>query len=126
MSTLTTHTTASRDSHSEGLCKFNNTNKAIEVSDGTDWLIYLPDILVDYLVVAGGGGGAALFGGGGAGGYRTSYGDSSVSELSLKQAINYTVTVGAGGAGTIATQASADGGSGFSSIFGVITSAGGG
>ena len=40
MSTLTTHTSASRDSHSEGLCKFNTTTKAIEVSDGTNWLIY--------------------------------------------------------------------------------------
>jgi hypothetical protein len=40
MSTLTTHTTASRDSHSIGLCKFNTTSKAIEVSDGTSWLIY--------------------------------------------------------------------------------------
>jgi len=40
MSTLTTHTTASRDSHSTGLCKFNTTSKAIEVSDGTNWLIY--------------------------------------------------------------------------------------
>lgn len=40
MSTLTTHTTASRDSHSTGLCKFNTTTKAIEVSDGTNWLIY--------------------------------------------------------------------------------------
>ena len=40
MSTLTTHTTASRDSHSIGLCKFNTTNNAIEVSDGTNWLVY--------------------------------------------------------------------------------------
>jgi len=40
MSTLTTHTTASRDSHSIGLCKFNTTSKAIEVSDGTNWLLY--------------------------------------------------------------------------------------
>lgn len=40
MSTLTTHTTASRDSHSIGLCKFNTTSKAIEVSDGTRWSIY--------------------------------------------------------------------------------------
>lgn len=45
MSTLTTHTTASRDSHSEGLCKFNTTSKAIEVSDGTNWLIYDYDSL---------------------------------------------------------------------------------
>ena len=43
MSTLTTHTTASRDSHSIGLCKFNTTSKAIEVSDGNDWLIYNTD-----------------------------------------------------------------------------------
>jgi hypothetical protein len=40
MSTLTTHTTASRDSHSIGLCKFNTTSNAIEVSDGTNWLVY--------------------------------------------------------------------------------------
>jgi len=43
MSTLTTHTTASRDSHSIGLCKFNTTNKAIEVSDGTNWVVYDKD-----------------------------------------------------------------------------------
>ena len=40
MSTLTTHTTASRASHSVGLCKFNTDTKAIEVSDGTNWSIY--------------------------------------------------------------------------------------
>ena len=40
MSTLTTHTTAIRDAHSAGLCKFNTTTKAIEVSDGTNWSIY--------------------------------------------------------------------------------------
>lgn len=40
MSTLTTHTTASRDPHSLGLCKFNTTSRAIEVSDGSDWMIY--------------------------------------------------------------------------------------
>jgi hypothetical protein len=46
MSTLTTHTTASRDSHSIGLCKFNTTSKAIEVSDGTNWLVYDYDSLL--------------------------------------------------------------------------------
>ena len=40
MSTLTTHTTANRATHSIGLCKFNTTRKSIEVSDGTAWLIY--------------------------------------------------------------------------------------
>jgi len=44
MSTLTTHTTASRDSHSIGLCKFNTTTNAIEVSDGSNnWQVYNPD-----------------------------------------------------------------------------------
>jgi hypothetical protein len=43
MSTLTTHTTASRASHSIGLCKFNTTSKAIEVSDGSNWQIYNSD-----------------------------------------------------------------------------------
>ena len=43
MSTLTTHTTASRDSHSIGLCKFNTTTNAIEVSDGSNWRVYNPD-----------------------------------------------------------------------------------
>lgn len=46
MSTLTTHTTASRDSHSIGLCKFNTTSKAIEVSDGTNWQVYNKDATV--------------------------------------------------------------------------------
>lgn len=45
MSTLTTHTTAIRDSHSTGLCKFNTTSKAIEVSDGTDWIVYDYDFI---------------------------------------------------------------------------------
>jgi len=48
MSTLTTHTTASRDSHSIGLCKFNTTRKAIEVSDGTSWLVYDYDQAIGY------------------------------------------------------------------------------
>jgi len=40
MSTLETQTTASRDSHLTGRCKFNTTSKAIEVSDGLNWLVY--------------------------------------------------------------------------------------
>jgi len=43
MSTVTTHTTANRAAHSEGLCKFNTTSKAFEISDGNDWLIYNMD-----------------------------------------------------------------------------------
>jgi hypothetical protein len=48
MSTLTTHTTASRDSHSVGLCKFNTTTNAIEVSDGTNWRVYDPDSIAGW------------------------------------------------------------------------------
>lgn len=40
MSTVTTHTTANRASHSTGLCKFNTTSKAFEISDGSNWYIY--------------------------------------------------------------------------------------
>ena len=61
---------------------------------------------VDYLVVAGGGGGGAGYygGGGGAGGLRstvTATGGGGTIELAAlaRKATNYTVTVGAGGAG---------------------------
>jgi len=48
MSTLTTHTPATRTTPSAsniGLCKFNTQDQAIEVSDGTDWLVYDYDSL---------------------------------------------------------------------------------
>ena len=48
MSKLTTHTTASRDSHSIGLCKFNTTSNAIEVSDGNAWQVYDPDTVTGW------------------------------------------------------------------------------
>ena len=82
-------------------------------------------VTVDYLVVAGGGGtyaggGANYIGGGGAGGLRTSYGSTSgggaVAEpsISLSTAKSYAITVG---------PASLDG---EDSVFGSITSLGGG
>jgi len=40
MSTLNNYTTATRPSHSIGLCIFNTDTNAIEVSDGTNWSIY--------------------------------------------------------------------------------------
>ena len=67
---------------------------------------------VEYLVIAGGGG--AGFNYGGAGGYRTATGLEVSSQA-------YTITVGAGGAGT--TGASNNG---SDSIFSTITSTGGG
>jgi hypothetical protein len=89
---------------------------------------------VDYLVVAGGGGGGGPHdfstkgtgGGGGAGGLRstvtaTGGGGTLESALTLSIGTNYTVTVGAGGAG-----GKYRGTSGSNSIFSSITSTGGG
>ena len=79
---------------------------------------------VDYLVVAGGGGGSNTGAGGGAGGlrstmYQTGGGAALESKLSLTSGTGYTVTVGAGGAGDTTT-------TGSNSVFGSITSIGGG
>ena len=86
------------------------------------------NITADYLVVAGGGGGGAS--GGGAGGLRctvgaTGGGGSVESPLSLTASTAYTVTVGAGGAGSTNGQ-SANGSDGNNSVFSSITSTGGG
>jgi len=69
---------------------------------------------VEYLVIGGGGGGSGYGGGGGAGDYRTATGHAVTAQ-------SYTITVGAGGVGSL--QQGSDGGS---SIFSTITSAGGG
>lgn len=95
----------------------------------------LQSLTADYVVVAGGGGGANPYinsstiggGGGGAGGYRTTVGTSggggsAETPLSLT-ATNYTVTIGAGGAGN---SGSDQGGTGSNSVFSTITSNGGG
>jgi hypothetical protein len=102
----------------------------IVVNDGTYWYhaflssgTFTPssNLTCDYLVVAGGGG--AQSGGGGAGGYRTSL---NASPLALT-AQNYSVTIGAGGAGAWSNvnQPSVPT-SGSNSVFSTITSAGGG
>ena len=91
---------------------------------------------VDYLVVAGGGGGSTdplaytHGGGGGAGGLRstvTATGGSGALEtgLSLLSTTNYTVTVGAGGAGQISSSNTLAV-VGSNSVFSTITSLGGG
>lgn len=96
------------------------------------------NLTVDYLVVGGGAGGGFGYngygaGGGGAGGLRstvgaTGGGGSLESGLALNANTNYTVTVGAGGtAGTAyypSTPFTAN--SGSNSVFGSITSLGGG
>jgi len=79
-----------------------------------------------YLVVGGGGpGGSGLAGGGGAGGYRTNFNTSTISMLS---AVTYTLTVGAGGAGSPANQSQGANGVNSSLIGGAISisSTGGG
>ena len=102
-------------------------------SDGTYWYhIFRTSgtftarqaLTCDYLVVAGGGGGGsadgvndAAAGGGGAGGYRTG------SSLSVPAA-TYTITVGAGGAGS--SVRTSPGTSGGNSQFSTISSTGGG
>jgi len=88
---------------------------------------------VDFLVIAGGGSGGGRGGGaGGAGGYRNSYssetsggGASSEASASLAVGTSYTVTVGAGGA-SVSNSDSYSGNSGSNSVFGSITSIGGG
>jgi hypothetical protein len=93
----------------------------------------LPPLIVNYLVIAGGGGGGShTGGGGGAGGLRTSYGSttggggSSETQLTLVAGTNYTVTIGAGGAGGLISSNFAAGIKGLNSLFSTITSEGGG
>jgi len=94
---------------------------------------------VEYLVIAGGGGGGAGGAGGGAGGYRSSVtGESSGGGASAESTLifgtdittstNYTVTVGAGGAGKATSPDGlvSAGSSGSNSVFNTITSTGGG
>ena len=88
----------------------------------------------DYLVIAGGGGGLTSAGktrgGGGAGGYRNTVdgeysGRNSAAESQLPiEAGNYTVTIGAGGANSPDSSVAAT--KGADTVFGSITSLGGG
>lgn len=89
---------------------------------------------VEYLVIAGGGGGGRAYaGGGGAGGYRCnvngelSGGSSAIESPLLLSAGEYTVTVGAGGAGITGEGVSGNGlKGGNSSISTLIEATGGG
>ena len=100
-------------------------------SSGTFTVTEVGTIPLEYTVVAGGGGcgmasaGAATGGGGGGGGFRTTTGTSgggSSAEAKLTLATgNYTVMIGAGGAA-----GTDEGASGGDSVFGPITSLGGG
>jgi hypothetical protein len=85
---------------------------------------------IEYLVIAGGGGGGWIGGGGGAGGYRCSVSgetsgrnSSAESPFTYTLGNSYTITIGAGGTGaTNAVEATI----GNNSVFGSVTSIGGG
>ena len=109
----------------QGWISYNAANETATALDNVP-----PAFNVDYLVVAGGGSGSgANGGGGGAGGLRTSYGSTSgggssaETQLNIDAGTNYTVTVGAGGAGVGHPNA---GNNGANSVFSTITSIGGG
>jgi hypothetical protein len=101
---------------------------------GSGTFVPAVNLETEYLVIAGGGGGGhfntgAGAGGGGAGGYRSSVpgessggGASAESRLAVTAGTSYTVTVGAGGAGG----QQSNGTQGADSVFGGITSIGGG
>ena len=104
---------------------YNTTENKVFFYNGSAWGqtgTALP-LIVAYLVIAGGGGGAGSYGGGGgAGGYRNSYasetsGRNSSTEIKLANivATNYTVTVGAGGAGSGGDSGGSGGGAGGNS-----------
>jgi len=96
------------------------TNPSIGVNRLVDYFQSVPDLNVDYLLIAGGGAGSpGNGGGGGAGGYRAATG------LTLTVSTNYTVTVGAGAA-TTSTGSNQQEASGADSVFSSFTSTGGG
>lgn len=111
--------------------KATNANGTCADSTATNSITVPVFIIVDYLVVAGAGGGGFGYygGGGGAGGYRTSAGTSGAnssaeSKITATPSTNYTVTVGAGGAGSTSDPVRATNGN--NSVFSTVTSTGGG
>ncbi len=134
---LPSGTTAQRPvSPAAGMIRYNTSNSEYEVYSGSAWIALTTQTAgiysVEYLVIAGGGGGGSQGGGGGAGGYRSSVvgqssggGASAESALNVLSGTSYTVTIGAGGAGGAAGGAN-NGVSGNNSVFGSITSTGGG
>lgn len=132
---LPTGTTAQRPgSPAAGYTRYNTTLNLVEVYNGSVWVAVGDQSTfysVEYLVIAGGGGGCGTGGGGGgAGGFRTSVsgatsggGSTAESTIQLISLTNYTVTIGGGGTG-FTNQSRGTNGS--ASVFGSITSTGGG
>ena len=105
-----------------------NFRARLSASDGARTTTRLVDfslaftVPVEYLVIGGGGGGgggSAAGGGGGAGGYLTA------TNYSLNPGQAYSITVGAGGAGTVSPD-NDNASNGSNSVFGSITALGGG
>jgi len=121
--TIPTGTTAQRPvSPTVGMTRFNTTtgNPEWYDSNSSQWVEYnqTAPYAVEYLVIAGGaGGGRGRGGGGGSGGFLT--GTSYINPSNI-----YTVTVGAGGAGS--TSPSVRGSNGNTSVFSSISTVGGG
>lgn len=130
---LPSGTTAQRPaSPQNGQMRYNTTTGFVELYSNSAWSnVGGQTYSVESVVVAGGGGaGGNIGGGGGAGGYRSSVvgessGGGSLAEsvIYLTPSTAYTVTIGAGGTAGVNETA---GTSGSNSVFGSITSTGGG
>lgn len=133
-------TEARPGSPSTGATRYNTTEDAWEVYNGTFWRSLSTTTRVgaglgapaevNFLVVAGGGSGGwnTGGGGGGAGGYLTSIGVNGgggpeLSPLSTTAGTPYTITIGAGGAGVTSQ---INGRQGNNSVFSTLTAIGGG
>lgn len=117
--TMPVGTTAQRPaSPQSGMYRMNSTTKEPEwySPDASAWIPFRSSAVYDaeYLVVAGGGGGGSM-GGGGAGGYIS-------GTAGVLTGTSYTVTIGAGGAGSSTPQ----GNNGSNSVFNSTTATGGG
>jgi len=100
--------------------KYNSTELAASFADSSHiWTCPAGVTTVDYLVVGGGGGGGDTRGGGGGAG-----GMLSGTGFSVTAGTEYTITVGAGGAGS--AQSIDPGASGGNSVFSTLTAIGGG
>lgn len=107
---------------SSRVCDIRVSNPDGQYSTLKNYLTVTTGVSADYLVVAGGGGGGTdLGGGGGAGGFRTA------TSFTLETGVGFTVTIGAGGAGSFWNGSTYVGAvSGSDSVFSTITSTGGG
>ena len=137
---LKSYTTTQRDALTSvaGDTIYNTTTTKVEYYDGSAWQQAgsADELSVDYLVIAGGGGGSGSgtsgnAGAGGAGGYRVGFNNETnggtlvytENPFTATVSTSYTVTIGAGGAGT---GFAGTAGQGTSSVFATISTTGGG